>query len=77
MEHNDKNEKTVDTCHIIGESQKETTGQPWWLSSLAPPSAQGRILETQDQVPRWALCMEAASPSACVSASLSLCISYE
>ena len=47
-------------------------GQPRWLSSLAPPSAQGVILETQDQVPRWAPCMEPASPSACVSASLSV-----
>ena len=49
-------------------------GQPGWLSGLAPPSAQGVILETQDLVPRWAPCMEPASPSACVPASLSLCV---
>uniref|UniRef100_A0A8C0MN91 Nuclear receptor coactivator n=1 Tax=Canis lupus familiaris TaxID=9615 RepID=A0A8C0MN91_CANLF len=50
-------------------------GQPRWLSGLAPPSAQGLILETRDQVPRRASCMEPASPSACVSASLSLSLS--
>ncbi|CAD7671587.1 unnamed protein product [Nyctereutes procyonoides] len=33
------------------------------------------ILETLDRVPHWALCMEPASPSACVSASLSLSLS--
>ena len=52
-------------------------GQPGWLSGLALPSAQGVILETQDQVPRRAPapCMEPASPSACVSASLPLSLS--
>ena len=50
-------------------------GQPWWHSGLAPPAAQGVILETRDQVPRQAPCMEPASPSACASASLSLCLS--
>ena len=39
-------------------------GQPWWLSGLAPPSARGVILETQDQVPRLVPCTEPASPSA-------------
>uniref|UniRef100_A0A8C0JQS6 Small cell adhesion glycoprotein n=1 Tax=Canis lupus dingo TaxID=286419 RepID=A0A8C0JQS6_CANLU len=43
-----------------------------WLSSLALPSTQGVILETQDRVPRQAPCVEPASPSACISASLSL-----
>ena len=52
--------------------QKWNIGQPWWLSSLAPPSGKGAILETQDRVPHRAPCMEPASPSACVSASLSL-----
>ena len=46
-------------------------GQPGWPSSLAPPSAQGLILETRDRVPRQAPCMGPASPSApsppCVS----------
>ena len=50
-------------------------GQPRWLKGLVLPSAQGVILETQDQVLRQAPCMEPASPSACVSASLSLCVS--
>ena len=48
------------------------SGQPWRLNGLASPSAQGLILETGDRVPRWAACMEPTSPSACVSASLSL-----
>ena len=51
---------------------KTQTREPQWLSSLALPSAQGGILETQDRVPRQASCMEPASPSACVSASLSV-----
>ena len=38
-------------------------------------STQGVILESQDRVPHWALCMEPASPSARVSASISLCLS--
>ena len=45
-------------------------GQPQWCSGLAPPAAQGVILETPDRVPRQALCMEPASASACVCASL-------
>ena len=55
--------------------RKDIWGQPQWLGGLAPPSVQGVILETQDRVPRWAPCMEPASPSAWVSASLSLCLS--
>ena len=47
-------------------------GQPWWLSGLAPPSVQGVILETRDRIPHQAPCMESASPSACLSASLSV-----
>ena len=50
----------------------ELAGQPRWFSSLASPSARGVILETRDQVPRRAPYMEPASPSVCVSASLSL-----
>ena len=50
-------------------------GQRSQLNGLAPPSAQGVILEILDPVPRRAPCMEPASPSACVSASLSLCVS--
>ena len=40
------------------------------------PLAQGLILESRDRVPRRAPCMEPASPSpsACVSAPLSLAI---
>ena len=52
--------------------QKTKIGQPGWRSGLAPPAARGVILETRYRVPRQAPCMEPASPSACVSASLSL-----
>ena len=41
------------------------------------PSAQGVILESWVRVPHWAPFMEPASPSAYVSASLSLCVSHE
>ena len=47
-----------------------------WVGSVVepPPLAQGVILESRDQVPHRALCMEPASPpSSCVSASL--CVS--
>ena len=39
------------------------------------PLAQGLIPESQDQVPHQDSCMEAVSPSACVSASHSLSVS--
>ena len=39
------------------------------------PSAQGVILGSRDRVPHRAPCMGPASPSACVSASLSVCLS--
>ena len=45
-------------------------GQPRWRSGLAPPAAQGVILETRNRVLRRAPCVEPASPSA----SLSLCV---
>ena len=50
--------------------RKGRHGQPQWPSGLALPSAWGVILETQDRVSRQAPCMEPASPSACVSATL-------
>ena len=46
--------------------------QPQWPSDLAPPLAQGVILETWDRVPRRAPHREPASLSACISASLCL-----
>ena len=52
--------------------EKDCVGQPGWLSGLAPPSSRGVILETRDQVPSRAPCTEPASPSACVSTSLSV-----
>ena len=50
-------------------------GQPWWRSGLAPSAAWGVILENRDRVPHQASCMEPASPSACVSASVCVCVS--
>ena len=55
---------------------KDKLGQPRWCSGLVLPAAWGVILETRDAVPRRAPCMEPASPSACASASLSVCV-YE
>ena len=49
-------------------------GSPGGLSGLALPSTQGMILETWDRFLHQALFMEPASPSACVSASLSLSV---
>ena len=48
--------------------------QPWWLNGVAPPSALDVILETWDQVPRRAPCMEPASPSAFLPLSFSLSV---
>ncbi|CAK7304690.1 hypothetical protein VULLAG_LOCUS11293 [Vulpes lagopus] len=39
--------------------------------------AQDMTLGSQDRVSHQASCMEPASPSACVSASVSLCVSHE
>ena len=44
----------------------------WVVEHL--PSAQGVIPGSWDQIPHWAPCMEPPSPSACVSASLSLSV---
>ena len=66
--------------HVVCQSEmiiKYGGGGTWWLSGLAPPSAQVMILESWDQVPRRAPFMEPVSPSACVSASLSVCVSHE
>ena len=40
-------------------------------------SAQAVVLETRDRVPHQAPRMEPVSPSACVSASLSVCVSHQ
>ena len=68
-------QKTMDFLQRVGTNNLKIcveSGQPGWLSGLLQHSAQGLILETWDQVPHWASCMEPASPSACVSASFSL-----
>ena len=55
--------------------KKHEKGQPRWRSGLAPPAAWGVILETLNRVPCPASCMWPLSPSACVSASLCVCVS--
>ena len=70
-----------DKCNFVAEERTNivrhpvikslSVRQPGWLSGLAPPLVQGVILGTRDPVPHWSPCMEPASPSACVSLSLS------
>ena len=50
-------------------SEKSLLRQPGGLSGLAPPSAQGVILETVDRVPRGVPSLEPASPSDSLSFS--------
>ena len=57
--------------------KKIRAGQSWWLNGLVLPLVQGVILEIQDGVPHGAPCVEPASPSACVSASLCVCVSHK
>ena len=60
-------------------NEQVTRGSLGGLEVEHLPLAQGVIPESQDQVPQRAPCMEPASPSACVSAplSLSVCVSHE
>ena len=64
--------KVVHCANIFKKMNWRVAG---WLSGLALPSTHGLILETRDRVPRQAPCMEPASPSSCVSASLTLSMS--
>ena len=58
------------------EHRRETVGRHLGGSVVERlPSAQGTILGSMDQVLHQALCEEPASPSDCVSASLSLSVS--
>ena len=50
-ENNRKNENKVNEWL----SKEITIGQPGWLSGLAPPSAQGMILESHVGLPAWSL----------------------
>ena len=56
---------------------KETPGTPGWLSSWAPAFGSGRDPGIRNRVPHRAPSEEPASPSTCVSASLSVCVSRE
>ena len=56
---------------------KMEMGIPGWLSGLALPSAKCLIQEIRDRVPHLPPCIEPASPSASVSASLCVCVSQE
>ena len=54
---------TQNTCLAQSEVSKSNYwGQAGWLSGLAPPAAQGLILESRDRGPHRAPCMEPASP---------------
>ena len=66
--------QTSSTSSTPEADRNADSGQPGWLSGLAPPSAQGVILETWDRVPRPAPCMELASPSACVCLCVCVCV---
>ena len=52
--------------------KNENYWEAWVAQWLYMPLAQGVILGSRVQVPHWASCEEAASPSAYVSASLCL-----
>ena len=68
----------ADRLMLLTASYKhELRGSLGGLAVWCLPSAQGVILESQDRVLHKAPCMEPASPSACVSASLSICVSHE
>ena len=54
---------------IFSQGAKESLFKNHVNSGLAPPAAQGVILESRDRVPRQAPRTEPASPSACVSVS--------
>ena len=52
------------------------TGEDTWVAQwLGLPWAQVMILRSCDRVPHWACCMEPASSSAYVSASVCVCVS--
>ena len=56
------------------EGKKKSMGIPGWRSGLAPAFGPGRDPGDPGSNPTLgSRCMEPASPSACVSASLSLC----
>ena len=57
---------------LLYHEKKMIMGTPVGSAVERLPSAQGMILGSRNRVPHRAPCMEPASPSACVSASLSL-----
>ena len=60
------------TWQTFGQQENWDLGISGWFSGLAPAFGPGLILESRDRVPHQAPCTEPPSPSACVSASLSL-----
>ena len=59
----------------LGGFLKIPLGIPGWLSSLAPTFSPGRDPRVPGSSPALGSCRDLASPSACVSASLSLSLS--
>ena len=62
-------------CTLPSSIKLNFQGRPGGSAVWHLPLAQGMILGSRDRVPRQAPCMEPASPSACVSASLSFSVS--
>ena len=72
--------------YLFNIKNPESLGIPGWLSGLAPAFGPGRDpgvpgsspgIESRDRVPHQAQGMEPASPSSCVSASLSLYVYHK
>ncbi|CAK7300062.1 hypothetical protein VULLAG_LOCUS8027 [Vulpes lagopus] len=64
------------TCYF--HFKNEENGMPGWGSAVEHlPSAQVVISETRDRVLHQVPHREPASPSACISASICLCVSHE
>ena len=70
--------KSVDLSLIDLINEKYKAGIPGWRSGLAPAFGPGRDPGDPGLNPMsGSRCMEPAFPSACVSASLSVCVSHE
>ena len=76
--HRDRHEQRKDDTqgedsHLSGMTlRSQRTGAAWMAQGFSATFSPGVILETRDRVPHRASCMEPASPSACISASLCL-----
>ena len=68
----------LQTTHVHKLQKEDYNEGPLGGSAVEPlPLAQGMIQRSWDRVPHRAPCGEPPSPSAFVSASLSVCVSHE